>query len=121
MTFIQIGSYVAPGPLTFKVEYNDLDGDGSVRNEKGEMKDRDRLRADVFKVSASFELTIAELSGLAGALKPKQITVTLFDLTTAEQVQKKMYASSKTAELVSADNKNPEKSVVKYSCNLIEM
>lgn len=118
--YMKIGGYNAPAPRSYKCSFNDLDSELTTRNENGVMLDRDRLRADMFQVSASFRLKIEELAGLAEAIYPKEIDVELFDLTTAQYVTKRMYAASKTAELVSPDPDVPLGSWVDYSFNLIE-
>ena len=119
MIFIQIGNYTLPTPTAYSCDYEDLDSEKTTRNERGYLK-RDRLRADMFKISASFRIPIKELTSLANAVKPKTFVVKVFDLTTGGTVTKTMYASSKHAEIVSVvDKSKVGNTYVDYSFNLI--
>lgn len=120
MVFIQIGNYSLPAPTAYSCDYEDLDSDKTTRNERGYLK-RDRLRADMFKISASFRVHIKDLSAIANAVKPKTFSVKVFDLTTGNTTTKTMYASSKHAEIVSVvDKSKVGNTYVDYSFNLIE-
>ena len=120
ITFLEIGSYVFPAPTKFSCNYEDLDSEKTTRNERGVLANRDRLRADMFTISASYRIKISELSNMASALKPKIFTAKVFDLTSGGVVQKKMYASSKHAEIVLVNQNNATETWVDYSFNLIE-
>ncbi len=119
VTFLKIGSYTAPYPTGYKIEYNDLDSDKTTRNERGYIANRDRLRSNTFKISATFRLKISDLTALASAIEPKTFSVTCFDLTTAKTVTKTMYAGTKSAEIVKTDNR-PGEIWVDYSFTLVE-
>lgn len=119
ITYLKIGSYTAPFPVSYEIEYNDLDSDKTTRNERGYIANRDRLRSNTFKISVSFRLKISDLAPLANAIEPKQFSVTCFDLTTARTVTKTMYAGTKSASIVKTDE-NPSKMWIDYAFTLVE-
>lgn len=106
-------------PTAYIVSTNDLDGEGTTRNERGVMVNRDRLRADVYQIEAKYRIKSSEIASFGSMLLPKQITVKFYDSTTGEYKTKIMYAAQKRAEIIYS-TQTPGETLCDYSFTLTE-
>ena len=116
--WITINGSIMPPPTSYKVLVSDLDSENSTRNEAGVLV-RDRIRAGVYKIEATWKVPVSRLSLLVNAVQPKSFTVRFFDLTTASYKTKTMYAGDRTASVL-LQKSNSGETLCDFSCNLIE-
>lgn len=84
-----------PAPMTYAVEYNDLDSDDSGRSEDG-MLHRVRVREGVVKIKVSWkQIDQEKLNLILAAVAPDEFEVTYYFGT---QQTATMYAGSKSIE-----------------------
>ncbi len=93
---IMIDGVKLPTPSTLDFEYSDLDVDSLRIITTGKLK-RNRVRSDVQKIKLGYLLTdIPDIDKMMKMIKPKEITVTLYDNSTGSRVTKQMYAGNKS-------------------------
>lgn len=121
MALIKIGGIDMPNPSTYQVGTEDLDSENSKRTEDGIMR-RDRIRAEVYSLSLSWEaLTAEQLTTVATALRPAAFNVTFFDPVTCTEKTISAYAAKKSAELVRKMNEsNKTKSYWNYTATITQ-
>lgn len=121
MALIKIGGIDMPNPSTYQVGTEDLDSENSKRTEDGIMR-RDRIRAEVYSLSLSWEaLTAEQLTTVATALRPAAFNVTFFDPVTCTEKTISAYAAKKSAELVRKMNEsNKTKSYWNYTVTITQ-
>lgn len=113
------GETAPSAPTLYVVSTNDLDGGGTTRNENGVVKNRDRLRADVYQIEAKYRIKSSEIASFGSMLLPEQISVRFYDLTTGQYQTKTMYAAQKRAELIYS-MRSPGETLCDYSFTLTE-
>lgn len=102
MKLIQFGSYIPPTPTKYDVELSDIDSASTGRVETGLMN-RERVRADVYKVSLAFtNLTSDDVLNIKNSIKEEKFDVGLFDGEWIEGL--KMYAGNRKITLKSVDD-----------------
>ena len=98
---ISIDGVELPAPMTYSVEYNDLDSDDTGRSEDG-MLHRVRVRGRVAKIKASWKQMSQENADLLlGAIAPDSFSVTYYFGT---QKTATMYAGAQSCELIRVNN-----------------
>ena len=101
MNLIKFGTYTPPTPTKFEIELSDIDSEGTGRGETGEM-DRERVRADVYKVSVAFtNISSDDVSNIKEAISGEEFEVTLFD---GSYVTIRAYSGNRTLSLKSVDD-----------------
>lgn len=94
-----------PSPVDYSVPSEDLDSEGSGRNEEGVMQ-RDRIREGTRTIRFGWVmLTEEETAKLLSAAKPSKFNLTYRDPEYGI-VTKSVYASKKDSKLVSNDPKD---------------
>lgn len=98
---ISIDGVELPAPMTYSVEYNDLDSDDTGRSEDG-MLHRVRVRSRVAKIKASWKQLDQEKADLIlTAIAPDEFEVVYYFGT---QKTATMYAGSQSCECVRVNN-----------------
>ena len=77
----------------------DIDSENTRRTEAGILT-RDRVRAGVYKIQATWKVNKTELKTITDAVKPAQFAVTFFDPTTSTNPTRPMYVGDRTANLL---------------------
>ena len=98
---ISINGIPLPAPMTYSVDYQDLDSSDTGRSEDGTLH-RKRVRGGVVKIKATWELldtTQAEM--ILAAVSPESFTVTYFFGT---QRTATMYAGDRSCQLLRVNN-----------------
>lgn len=98
MALITIGSTALTNPFDYQVTLRDMDSDKSVRDELGILH-RERVRAGVYEIKASFKVTKAQLKVITDAIAPASFSCTFFDPTTSSSPTATMYAGDRSAKL----------------------
>jgi hypothetical protein len=98
MAMITIGAVDLPDPAEYTVRRSDLDSENTGRSESGVLQ-RDRVRAGVYKISATFRVTRTNLKVVTDAIAPVSFSCTFFDPTTSSAPTKTMYAGDRSAVL----------------------
>ena len=99
MALIKIGSTTLPDPTEYSVSLQDIDSENTRRTEAGILT-RDRVRAGVYKIQATWKVNKTELKTITDAVKPAQFSVTFFDPTTSTNPTRPMYVGDRTANLL---------------------
>ena len=98
---ISIDGVELPAPMTYSVDYNDLDSDESGRSEDGKLH-RVRVRSGVAKIKASWKQLSQEKADLIlTAIAPDSFTVNYYFGT---QKTATMYAGAQSCELIRVNN-----------------
>lgn len=98
MNIIRINGVSLPPPSSLKVSMQDLDSEGTTRNERGVLQ-RDRIREGVYKIELTFNAKKgSEIQIIESAIKPAKLSVT-FPSTTG-MITKQMYVGDRTKEVV---------------------
>jgi hypothetical protein len=118
MALISIGSTDLPDPVEYSVTLQDLDSENTKRTETG-LLSRDRVRAGVYKIQATWKVKKTDLMTITTALAPAKMSVTFFDPTSSENVTKDMYSGDRSGNLIFMA-KNPDDSLWEFSTALIE-
>ena len=120
MAMMTVGGVAFPNPSSYTVTLQDLDSDNTHRSETG-ILNRERIRAGVYKINATWTVKYADLKKITQALSPDKFVVTFFDPTTASYKSAQMYAGDRSARLQAyTDESAPEKSVWELTCALVE-
>lgn len=78
LNVVSIDGVQLPAPMSYSVEYNDLDSDDTGRSEDG-MLHRVRVRSGVAKIQLSWEqLTKDKVDLILGAVEPASFTVVYY-------------------------------------------
>lgn len=78
LNILSIGGVQLPAPMTYEVEYNDLDSEDTGRSEDG-MLHRVRVRQGVAKIKVAWEqLTQANVDLILNAIEPASFTVVYY-------------------------------------------
>jgi hypothetical protein len=99
MALITIGTTPLPDPAEYSVTLQDIDSENTRRTESGILT-RDRVRAGVYKIQATWKVNKTDLKTITDAVKPAQFAVTFFDPTTSSNPTKDMYVGDRTANLI---------------------
>ena len=102
MAFIQYLNFNGedlPLPMSYDVEYNDVEADTSGETEAGTMQ-RDVLRCGVVSIPVSFQVSARWLSRLSLYKKQAKITVRYFDTEKLDIKETQMYMDSYKCSLV---------------------
>ena len=99
MALIKIGSTSLPDPVEYSVTLQDIDSENTRRTEAGILT-RDRVRAGVYKIQATWKVNKTDLKIITDAVKPAQFAVTFFDPTTSTNPTRPMYVGDRTANLL---------------------
>lgn len=98
---ISIDGVELPAPMTYSVEYNDLDSDDSGRSEDGKLH-RVRVRSKVAKIKVSWRQVDQEKADLIlTSIAPESFEVVYYFGT---QQTATMYAGSPSCELIRVNN-----------------
>lgn len=93
---LTIDGVVLPPPMTYSVEYNDLDSDDTGRSEDGKLH-RKRVRHDVAKIKVAWEqLTTEKATLILNAIASASFSVVYYFGT---QQTATMYAGNRNCEL----------------------
>lgn len=97
LNILSINGVQLPAPMSYSVEYNDLDSEDTGRSEDG-MLHRVRIRSGVAKIQVSWQqLTTEKATLILNAITPDSFTVTYFF---GVQKTATMYAGNQTCELI---------------------
>lgn len=102
MAFVQYLNFNGedlPLPVSYDVEYNDVEADTSGDTEAG-TRQRDVLRSGVVSISVSFQVSSAWLKKLSAYQKQSRITVLYFDTTDLDVKETQMYIEGFKSSLV---------------------
>lgn len=111
---LTIDGVVLPPPMTYSVEYNDLDSDDTGRSEDG-LLHRKRVRHGVAKIKIGWEqLSTDNLNTILNAIAPDSFSVVYYFGT---QKTATMYAGNQSCELRRVNNNQAKWNL---SFNLIE-
>ncbi len=99
MAMIKIGTIELPAPTDYTVTLQDIDSESTRRTEAGTLI-RDRVRAGVYKIQATWKVNKTDLKTITDAVKPAKFTATFFDPTTSSNPTKDMYVGDRTANLI---------------------
>jgi hypothetical protein len=102
MALITVGSTPLPDPYEYSVSLQDIDSENTRRTESGILT-RDRVRAGVYKIQATWKVTKAQLKTITDAIAPASFSVTFFDPTTTTSPTKTMYCGDREGKLVYKD------------------
>ena len=92
---IKINGVDLPPPSAMDVEYEDYDAD-SIRGISDAVLERNRIRANVQKVTLSYLLkNLEDITTVYTMVKPATFQVELWDDTQGKRVTKEMYAGPK--------------------------
>ena len=116
---IYIGGVLMPSPRTYAVTVSDLDSADSGRGETGIMY-RNRIRANVYKIQATFRVTRAELNKIMDAIKEASFSVRFSDPYTLSLKTCTMYAGDRHSTMLLNSDKANE-TLWDFSVNFIEM
>ena len=117
---ITIGSTELPAPVEYTVTLQDIDSENTRRTESGILT-RDRVRAGVYKIQATWKVNKTDLKIITDAISPAKFSVTFFDPTTSTSPTKSMYCGDRAGKLVLLkDPNNPGESLWELSTSLIE-
>lgn len=101
---IKINGVDLPPPSTYDVEYEDYDAD-SIRGIEDAVLERNRIRANVQKVTLSYLLkNLDDISTVYKMVKPATFQVELWDDTEGKRVTKEMYAGPKKHSYIRTQN-----------------
>lgn len=121
MALITIGSTAMPNPYAYNVTRSDLDSENTTRSESGVML-RDRVRAGVYKIEASWKVKRADYKKVVDAVALETFSVTFFDPNSATTKTATMYAGDRVGSLVAyLDETKPSDSVWDLTLSLIEV
>ena len=97
---IVVNGVELPAPISIDYNLEDLDAD-SARDAKSAELSRNRIRADVMKVSLIYGIDdTATVSHVLKAISSETFSVELFDVKENKRTTKKMYAGPKSMQLV---------------------
>lgn len=99
MALITIGSTTLPDPSEYSVSLQDIDSENTRRTEAGVLT-RDRVRAGVYKIQATWKVNKTDLKKITDAVSPAKFSVTFFDPTTSSNPTKDMYVGDRMARLI---------------------
>ena len=102
---LSINGVALPPPMTYSVEYNDLDSDETGRSEDGKLH-RKRVRSNVAKIQVSWEqLTQDKADLILNAIDPASFSVSYYfgTLKTAT-----MYAGNRKCKLLRINYNQPK-------------
>lgn len=116
MALITIDSTPLPDPVEYSVSLQDIDSENTRRTESGVLT-RDRVRAGVYKIQATWKVNKTDLKIITDAVKPAQFAVTFFDPTTSTNPTRDMYVGDRTANLLHLES---GKSLWELTLSLIE-
>jgi hypothetical protein len=116
MALIKIGTTPLPDPAEYSVTLQDIDSENTRRTEAGILT-RDRVRAGVYKIQATWKVNKSELIIITDAVKPAQFAVTFFDPTTSTNPTRPMYVGDRMARLIHLES---GQSLWELSLSLIE-
>ena len=120
MALITIGGVALPKTSSYKVTSSDLDGENTTRDEAGYIQ-RDRIRAGVRRIDATWNISKAAYQAIAAAVAPARFSVTFFDPASASMQTAYMYAGDRGGDLVvHLDEAHPENSRWELSVSLVE-
>lgn len=98
---LTIDGVALPPPMTYSVEYNDLDSPDTGRTEDG-MLHRVRVRHDVAKIKVAWkQLNTADADLILNAIAPSSFTVIYYFGT---PITATMYAGNRSCELIRINN-----------------
>lgn len=118
MALLTINGVVLPEPVEYKVTLQDLDSENTTRSETGKLH-RDRIRAGIYKIEASWVVTKNELKKITDVVASARFSVNFFDPTKSSHTTAQMYAGDRSGGL-KANAKDGNKSLWTLSCSLIE-
>lgn len=98
MVLLNINNVDMPKPTSYQVGVQDLDSSESVRSESG-LLHRDRIRAGVRTVNASWTVRTADSSKILNAASGESFTVKFFDPQENSIKTATMYAGDRTVSL----------------------
>ena len=99
MALITIGTTPLPDPAEYSVTLQDIDSENTRRTEAGVLT-RDRVRAGVYKIQATWKVNKTDLKKITDAVSPAKFSVTFFDPTTSTNPTRDMYVGDRTARLL---------------------
>ena len=94
---LKINGTLLPVPVEFDVELSDLDDETSTRDIKTMKLKRNRIRANIYKITLGYSLDEPETVSLVlNLVSDATFEVEMFDILTMKRVKKTMYAGSKS-------------------------
>lgn len=101
---IKINGVELPAPVQMDYNLEDLDVD-SERDVKSAVLDRNRARAELYKIPLAYALNDVEtVSTVLNMIHPETFDVEIFDIMTLKRKTIKMYAGPKSMQFVLCDN-----------------
>lgn len=120
MAMIMINGTPLPNPSSYSVTRRDGDSENTTRDEAWILR-RDRVRAGMYQIEATWQGKLADINAIASALSPDEFSVTFLDPTTGGVGTATMYAGDRKANLKSyTDETKPNNSIWELSVSLIE-
>lgn len=93
---LKIDGVELPAPISMDYSLEDID-EGSERDVKNAILDRNRVRANAYKISLSYGINdIETVSKVVNMISPETFEVEIFDILTLERKTITMYAGSKS-------------------------
>lgn len=119
MAMLTVGAVALPNPTEYEVTLQDLDSDNTTRSETGVMT-RDRVRAGVYAIKATFSVSKTELKTITDAISPVSFSVTFFDPTTSSSPTKTMYVGNRNCKLLAYKTGSESGSLWQLSFDLVQ-
>jgi len=120
MALITIGATALPNPIEYEISRSDLDSEDTGRSESGYMR-RDRVRAGIYKVRASFLVSKANLKVITDPISAASFSATVFDPYAAADPTLTMYVGDRSAKLSKyVDEAHPADSYWELTFSLVE-
>ncbi len=120
MAMISINGSPLPNPSAYAVGRRDGDSESTTRDEAWYLR-RDRVRAGMYQIEATWQGKLAMINSIASALSSDEFSVSFMDPTTGGTGSATMYAGDRKATLLShTDDSAPSGSLWELSVSLIE-
>ena len=94
---LKINGTLLPVPVEFDMELSDLDDETSTRDIKTMKLKRNRIRANIYKITLGYSLDeTATISLILNLVSDATFEVEMFDIVEMKRVKKTMYAGPKS-------------------------
>lgn len=102
---VLVNGTALPSPTDFSTNLEDLDSENSLRDIKTGVMHRDRIRADVLKITLSYGLEDPTvITQVLNLLSAKEFTVTLYDMKLGRRATHTMYCNKKSFQYINHGN-----------------
>lgn len=121
IVYLKINGVAMPTPRAYSIQRSDLDSQNTTRSEAGYLQ-RDRVRANTYKVVYDWRVQERDLQKLNSALSSEEFTAEIYDGTTGAYLTiARAYASAdRTSTLVLPNENDPSQNWWDFKCDIIE-